>query len=77
MTSAFETARRELEVNLPAVVRMYAIEMTLRKSDLGRWMPERAHELARQAAGIPDHVSLGREPLDESEDEWLRSYGLN
>jgi len=52
---------------------MRAIEATLRKSDLGRWMPQRAHELARRAAGIPDHVTLGREPLDETEDEWLRS----
>jgi hypothetical protein len=38
-------------------------------------MPERAHEAARQAAGIPDHISLGREPLDETEEEWLRSCG--
>ena len=74
MSNRFETARSELETYLPAIVRMYSIEKTLRKSDLGRWLPERAHELARQAAGIPDHVGLGHEPLDESEDEWLRSY---
>jgi hypothetical protein len=74
MTNRFEKARKETETYLPALVRMYATEARLRKSDLGRWMPERAHELARQAADIPDHVSLGREPLDQSEDEWLRSY---
>jgi hypothetical protein len=52
---------------------MRAIEARLRKSDLGRWMPERAHEAASQAAGIPDHFSLGREPLDETEEESLKS----
>jgi hypothetical protein len=73
MTNRFESMRRELETYLPALVRMYAIEEMLRRSDLGRWMPECAHEAARQAAGIPDLVSLGREPLDETEEDWLKS----
>jgi hypothetical protein len=35
---------------------------------VGRLNPARAHELARRAARIPDHVSLGRVPLGEWEE---------
>jgi hypothetical protein len=49
---------------------MYEIEALILKSDFGRSNPERAHELARRAEVIPDHVSLGRTPLAEWEDEF-------
>jgi hypothetical protein len=65
MTSPFKIMRKEVETYSRALVRMYGTEELLLKSDFGRADPKRAHEIARRAAGIPDHVSLGRTPLDE------------
>lgn len=67
--SGFKKLQTEIEKYGDRLVSMYEIEELLRKSDFGRLNPERAHELARQAVGIPDDVSLGKTPLTEVADD--------
>ncbi len=69
MTSCFTRLRDEVVTYSDAVRRMYEIEALMLKSDFGRANPKRTHEIARRAVGIPDHVTLGRTPLAEWEDE--------
>jgi hypothetical protein len=68
VTSPFKIRHDELVSYGEAVLRMYKIAAIMLKSDFGRLNPVRAHELARRAARIPDHASLGRVPLGEWEE---------
>jgi hypothetical protein len=65
--SSFAEIANQLKTYLPALSRAYGIEITLRKSDLGRWYPERAHQIARRAAGIPDHIMPSTTPLSDED----------
>ena len=48
---------------------MYKLEELMLNSDFGRAEPQRVHELARRAVGIPDHVRIGRTPLADWQED--------
>jgi hypothetical protein len=68
MMSCFKIQHDEIVAYGDAIRRMYRTEELMLKSDFGRAQPDRVHEIARHAAGIPDHVGIGRTPLSEWEE---------
>ena len=72
MTSLFKIMYDEINAYDEAVVCMNKLQELMLNSDFGRAEPQHVHELARRAAGIPDHVRIGETPLaDWQEDQCL------
>lgn len=66
--SIFPDRGDELEAIKPKLLMMYEIEELMLRSDFGRLNPERTHEIARIAVGIPDGSPFGQNALPSWEE---------